>query len=173
MKDRRIVYGEGLADLLIPPEEGRPTETGLEAILRDAIAIEEKASRLFAEAMAVVKEPGAKRLLAELAWEEAVHGERLEWIDPEALQEQTLSVLEDLMIAETLASRRITEESNFQDVLILAMKLKKAAYELYSNLARLATDPRVHQAFQWLAQEELAHKNRLERYYDEVVYREN
>ncbi|MBI2876667.1 MAG: ferritin family protein [Candidatus Tectomicrobia bacterium] len=148
-------------------------EIGLEAIIRDAIVREEEARRLFTEARAMVQEPGAKRLLTELAQEEVVHKQRLESIDLKTLQEQPLSLPEDLMITEILAGQRITPESSFQDVLILAMKLEKAAYELYTELERQTADPQAHQAFHWLAREELAHKGRLEKYYDEVVYKEN
>lgn len=148
-------------------------EIGLGAIIRDAIAREEEARRIFTEAVAVVKESGARQMLTEFAQEEVAHKQLLESIDLKALQEQPLSIPEDLMITETLANKRITEESNFQDVIIFAMHLEKTAYELYTDLARQAKDSQANKAFQWLAQEELKHKSKLEKYYDEIVYKDN
>ncbi len=61
----------------------------------------------------------------------------------------------------------------YQDLLILAMKREDAAYALYNNLATQSSDESIVKLFQILAQEELKHKNRLEKEYDEVVLKNN
>ena len=55
-----------------------------------------------------------------------------------------------------------------------AAKREKAAFDLYTDLARVYTTiPDVKKIFDVLAQEEAYHKLKLEREYDEVVYKED
>jgi len=53
------------------------------------------------------------------------------------------------------------------------MKREEKAHDLYTELAAKGRDPHVVKLFQMLAQEELKHKNRIEKEYDEEVLRDN
>ena len=53
------------------------------------------------------------------------------------------------------------------------MKREEKSYKLYTSLAQQGKDPSIAKLFQLLAQEELKHKNRLEKEYDEVILKEN
>lgn len=145
----------------------------LQVIIRDAAKREDQARQFFLEAVDIVHNPGAKQMLKELAAEEIAHKELLESLDLGDIQGQRPVGLDDLMITEFLAERKITPDSTPQDILIVAMQMEKSAYEFYSGLAKDIADPRIQQTFQWLAQEELKHKSLLERHYDDAVYREN
>ncbi len=145
----------------------------LETIVRDAAKREDQARRFFLEAVDFVCNPGAKQLLRELAQEEIAHKELLESLDLKDTQGQSPVELDDLLITEFLTEKKIAPNSTPQDILIAAMQLEKSAYEFYSGLAKDAANSQTRQILQRLAQEELNHKIRLERSYDEVVYREN
>jgi rubrerythrin len=58
-------------------------------------------------------------------------------------------------------------------VLIVAMHREKSSHEFYSTMAEIAEEEASRSLFGFLAQEELAHKNKVESLYDEVVYQDN
>ncbi len=57
--------------------------------------------------------------------------------------------------------------------MIFAIKAEMKAYELYTNLEKLYTEPDEKALFTQLANEELKHKNDLEKAYDDEIYKEN
>ncbi|MCD6521128.1 MAG: hypothetical protein J7M05_14525 [Anaerolineae bacterium] len=58
-------------------------------------------------------------------------------------------------------------------MLIVAGKREKASHDLYAALAQVTEDPETVQLFEFLANEELTHKNRVESLYEELVYQDN
>ena len=79
----------------------------------------------------------------------------------------------DLKLAEYLVAPTLGENATFQDVLGVAMHREKSSHEFYSTMATLADDAQAKALFEFLAQEELVHKNKVESLYDEVVYQDN
>lgn len=146
-------------------------------ILKQAIDFEEEAHEFYtgASQMADVL-PHVKTLLEELAAEEIQHKTKLQELlagDVERIvaadgQRQ----INDLKIADYLASRPLDSKASFQDVLIVAMQREKSSHDFYSQMAEVAGDESIQNLFQFLAQEELVHKNKVETIYDEVVYQE-
>jgi rubrerythrin len=61
----------------------------------------------------------------------------------------------------------------FQDLLIFAAKKEQEAVDLYSNLEENAEDDELKKLFQFLAQQEKAHKLKLEKEYEEHVLEED
>ena len=53
------------------------------------------------------------------------------------------------------------------------MHREKSSYDFYSAMTSLSDDESARSLFDFLAQEELMHKNKVESLYDEVVYKEN
>ncbi len=53
------------------------------------------------------------------------------------------------------------------------MHREKSSNEFYTTMASIADDGAAKSMFEFLAQEELVHKNKVESLYDEVVYQEN
>ena len=81
--------------------------------------------------------------------------------------------IDDLKLAEYLVTRPLDPKANLQDVLIVAMHREKSSHEFYSTMAEIAEEASSKTLFGFLAQEELAHKNKVESLYDEVVYQDN
>jgi rubrerythrin len=81
--------------------------------------------------------------------------------------------IQDLKLAEYLVSPTLGADATFQDVLVVAMHREKSSHEFYSTMATLADDATAKELFEFLAQEELLHKNKVESLYDEVIYQDN
>jgi rubrerythrin len=152
-------------------------DTAIEQVLRQAIRFEEDAHKFYTGAVEMVERPHIRATLAELAEEEVKHKERLQ----ELLSGDTSRIIavrkrgqvEDLKLAEYLVPRPLDSKASLQDVLIVAMHREKSSHEFYSTMAEIAEEGASQALFGFLAQEELAHKNKVESLYDEVVYQDN
>lgn len=155
------------------------TDTGqeIEQILKRAIQFEEQARDFYLDAVDKVRQPHIKDALRDLAQEETKHKERLQALlegDTEALVAvQKRGQIQDLKLAEYLVSSPLDQDATFQDVLVVAMHREQSSHEFYSAMATIAGQPAIKELFEFLAQEELAHKNKVESLYDEVIYQEN
>ncbi len=142
-------------------------------VIADAIKKEHEARKLYLSAKRKAGDPAAKRLLDSLARQEARHaavlrGKRVSQFlasDPPAIQ--------DLRITEFLVPTKLTPQSSFQEVLIYAMKREESSFWLYHALSEAASNKRTRNLFRRLAEDERLHRNRLEKLYDDVIYRED
>ena len=147
----------------------------VEGIIQRAIQIEENAYSFYTEASEMVKLPHVKDMLSELAGEEVKHKEKLE----ELLAGDTGQIIaagqsqkiEDLKLADYLVAPPLDEDATIQDVLMIAMQREKSAHEFYNLMAGLVSQA-TKELFQFLAEEELRHKNKVEILYDDIVYKE-
>jgi len=146
-------------------------------VIRVAIQREIDAYNLYANAAAQTDSPVAKDILGDLAAQEQGHRTRLERIVEgntfERLSKIQRRKVEDLKITDYLVEVPLSPDSSLQDILIVAGKRERASFELYSALSRVAEDDETRELFEFLSSEELAHKNRVERLYDELVYQDN
>ena len=121
--------------------------------------------------------PSSKKFLKELAQEELKHKEKLLAImeNKEKISELGLHAekVQDLKIVDSMKDTALSEDADYQKILVYAAKREKATYEYYSSLALGLEGTEAGDLFSKLAQEELAHKNRLEREYDEYLLKEN
>lgn len=153
------------------------SENAVQSILRTAIQREIDAYNLYNSAMKLVDSPEAKDMLRDLASQEEGHRKRLEGL----LAGKTFRVLSrvqqrkvvDLKITDYLVEEPLSPDSGIQAILIVAGKRERASHELYSALARVASDADTARLFEFLANEELTHKHRVEALYDQIVYQEN
>jgi rubrerythrin len=81
--------------------------------------------------------------------------------------------LPDLKVSEYVELPEITDDLDWAQALIVAMKREAAARELYQELARTAPTPALAAVFQRLAEEEALHKRRFEAEYEERVLEGN
>ncbi len=147
----------------------------VEGIIQRAIRFEEDAYNFYTGASEMVKLPHVQDMLNELAGEEVKHKEKLE----ELLAGDTEKIvaakqghkIEDLKLADYLVPQPFDEDATFQEVLIIAMQREKNAYDFYNLMAGLASEA-AKELFQFLAQEELGHKNKVEVLYDDIIYKE-
>ena len=152
-------------------------DNALRDILKTALQREIDAYNLYRSAATMVDTPHSKGMLEELALQEVGHRNRLQAlldgtlfrVISRAQQKQVV----DLKITDYLVEVPLTSDSDFQDILIVAGKREKASHDLYAALAQVADDEDTVNLFQFLASEELSHKNRVETMYEEIVYKEN
>lgn len=143
-------------------------------VVQFAINNEQGAVDLYAGLAARSENPARRVLFEQLADMERGHKTRLEKLDVDFFASREVKRPVDLKISDYLVDVEVTPESSYQDVLIYAAKSEKAAFELYSDLARLyAANPEIQKMFQVLAQDEAGHKLQLEREYDDQVYQED
>ena len=153
--------------------------TLLKTILESAIKIEEQSYDLYTKAQEKTKLPSSKALLSELAQAEIQHKKKLLTVmeDPKSVSQlgSPTGRVEDLKIVDFMEDALLSEDADYRAILIYAAKREKSTYEHYRSLATglfARYYPTAGQLFAKLAEEELIHKNRLEREYDAIVLKE-
>ena len=143
-------------------------------IIQFAIDNEQSAVNLYSDMAERTKNPAGKVFFKELADMERGHKTKLEKLNVTYFVSQELKQPEDLKIADYLVDVKLEPNSSYQDILLFAAKQEKAAYELYSDFAKMySQSPEIKQIFEVLAQEEAGHKLKLEKEYDDNVYSED
>ena len=146
-------------------------------ILRTAIQREIDAHALYSTTAEKAETPNAKEILLDLAAQELGHRKRLE----NMLEGNIFRVVsrgqrkqvQNLKITNYLIEVPLSPDSSFQDILIVAGKREKGSHDLYAALAKVSEDQDTAKLFDFLAAEELTHKNRVETLYEELVYQDN
>jgi rubrerythrin len=157
----------------------------LKKILENAIRIEEESYALYTKAQGLAQLPSSKALLRELADAEVKHKEKLVaikegsasvyWAGVSELGSETGDI-EDLKIVDYLQNTTLSEDADYPAILIYAAKREKMTYEHYRSLAEgpfARYFPQAGELFSKLAEEELIHKNKIERECDERVLKED
>lgn len=141
----------------------------LRDVLEFAIRKEHDARELYLMFKDVVRDPGAKTLLQALADQELGHRNMLE----KALREGSVEGIvgkdqvKDLHLSDNFVTEPISPQSSPQEIMIFAMKNEKASYSLYTTMAQNYSGTTLEPIFSKLAQEELHHKETLEKQYEE------
>jgi len=149
----------------------------LESIIRTAIQREIDAHTLYNNAAKLTTVAHSRDLLLDMAAQEVGHRNRLEAMLKgetfKVLTKKQLKQVVDLKITDYLVEEPLSADSDLQSILIVAGKREKGSFELYSAMARVAGDTETIRLFEFLANEELTHKRRVETMYDELVYQDN
>lgn len=141
----------------------------LNDVLTFAIRKEHDARELYLAFRDMIKDPGAKTLLQELADQELGHKNMLE----HALKQGEVDEIggkreiRDLHLSDHLVADEIGSDSSPQDIMLYAMKMEQASYNLYSTLLDNYQATELEEVLAKLSKEELKHKETLEREYDE------
>lgn len=148
-------------------------ESDLKAILEAAVKIEEQSYTLYTMAQKKVNSLSSRKFLQELAEEELIHKKKLV---AAARDEREMGKIgsqgkkiEDLKIVDVMRDTALSEDADYQRILIYAAKREKATFEYYTSLANGLEGTKTGELFTRLAEEELKHKNKLEREYDEQL----
>lgn len=148
----------------------------VEGIIQRAIQVEEDAYRFYTTVSEMVELPHVKDMLNELASEEVKHKEKLEELlagdTGQIIAAQQSQKIQDLKLADYLVAPPLDADATIQDVLLIAMQREKNAHEFYNLMAGLATSEAIKDLFQFLSQEELGHKNKVEILYEDIIYKE-
>ncbi len=148
-------------------------------VINRALNIEEQSYNLYISTIDMVEAQEAKAFLKELADWELEHKAKLLAImdNPEKMKEfsRDMPKVQDLKIVNYLEDVTLTDVSDYgyQKILIYVGKREQETYEYYDDLAKKLGDSNVGVFFARLASEELIHKNKIEKEYDQYVLQED
>ncbi|HHX45601.1 MAG TPA: ferritin family protein [Chloroflexi bacterium] len=155
----------------------RTSDNPIHDILRTAIQREIDAYTLYTSAACMVEIPHAKEILKDLAAQEVGHRHKLEALLKgevfQVISDGQQKKVADLKITDYLVEEPLASDSDLQNILIVAGKRENASHNLYAALAKVSEDEDTTRLFEFLANEELTHKHRVESLYDEIIYKEN
>ena len=143
----------------------------LDEILRFAIRKEADAAAFYKMA-ADRSTPGVKKTFEELAKMEEGHKKKLEGFDPKKIGAMKLEAAKGLGMSEMLEDVPYSSDMSYADLLRMAIKNEEKSQRLYLNTEKMVPDPNLKKLLLILAQEESAHKETLEKIYDEDVLKE-
>jgi rubrerythrin len=147
------------------------------AIIEAAVKVEEQSIALYTMALENAKYPSSKVFLKELVAEEKGHKMKLEAIMKDQTKISELGskggAVQDLKIIDMLEDTPLSTEADYEAILVYAAKREKSTYDYYKTLAMGLKGTKMGEMFSKLAQEELGHKNKLEKEYDDCVLTEN
>jgi rubrerythrin len=153
------------------------SELNWKTIIEAAIKGEEQSIALYSKALNDAKYPSSKVFLKQLVEQEMGHKSKLEAIlhDKTKLSELGSSVgeVQDLKIVDMMTDTPLSEGADYEDILVYAAKREKSSYEYYKTLALRLKGTQLGELFHKLAQEEMGHKNKLEKEYDDCALTEN
>ena len=153
------------------------TRETIATILREAIQGEVESYQLYSNAQQLVRADVVKETLSQLAQEELGHKASLEKMlaNPGQVRWKVRKLqaapIQDYGIGDHLVLKPLGPDSTFQDVCIFASKKEQASFEMYRRLAEQNKGP-VGDLFEAMSKDELRHKNLVEGWYEEVVYKE-
>ena len=145
----------------------------IDDILEFAMQSEQEAIDFYTQLAAKMKNKQMQEVFLEFAREEVGHKARLQKIKDERVFDLETEHVNDLKIADYVVAEKPSENMEYADALVLAMKREKAAFKLYTALSERTNNPELKNTFQALAIEESKHKLRFEVEYDDYVMREN
>jgi len=147
----------------------------LDELIETAMYKEIASNAFFSAGMRQTEDRGAIALLAELADEELGHLAKLKKLK-EGNWRKTPWIskrVADLKLSSYISGSDQLEGAGLQDVLISAIKHEQKAVDFYSRMTSLFRNETAKSFCQWLAQQELSHKQKLEKFYDDYFYAEN
>ena len=153
------------------------SELNWKAIIEAAAKVEEQSIALYTMALENAKYPSSKVFLKKLVEEEMGHKKKLFAIMNDETKISELGsqggAVQDLKIVDMLEDTPLSEGADYEAILVYAAKREKSTYDYYKTLALGLRGTPMGELFSKLAQEELSHKNKLEKEYDDCVLTEN
>ena len=142
-------------------------------IIATAIDREVEAYKFYHGVADKVKNKILKDLFAELAGEEKKHREFLQGMLTKDISKMKFDPSHDYKVGDTLPSPNLNVGMKPLDGLVVAIKKELEAMQMYTQLAKLATDTETQFLFSQLANMERGHKARLEDIYTNMAFPEN
>ncbi|PVX24215.1 MAG: hypothetical protein CW691_08380 [Candidatus Bathyarchaeum sp.] len=153
------------------------SEQNWKKIIEAAVKVEEQSIALYSMALENSKYPSSKVFLKQLVAEETGHKNRLEAIMNDQTKISELGAhdgaVQDLKIVDMLQDTGLSSDADYEAILVYAAKREKSTYDYYRTLALGLKGSKMGELFSKLAQEELGHKNKLEKEYDDCILTEN
>jgi len=143
-------------------------------ILDFAIKTEQEAINFYSELFKKTSNDDMKEAYKEFILEEQSHKDKLLKLKSEGkLSGIDESKISDLKISDYLTKQEPHENMDYTESLVIAMDKEKAAYKLYSDLAKITENEELKKIFKFLATEEAKHKLKFETEYDEIILKDN
>jgi len=146
-----------------------------EGIMHRAIHKEQQAHDLYLRVAKMVEAKDAQALLKDLAAEEAEHKRLLAKLMETSKAPGSVIRFNkplDQKIFDTLEAKPVSSDSTYRDILVFAAREEQEASDYYAHMAGRLDDGEAKTLLENLSRWELNHKAKLEREYDEFVYRE-
>ena len=145
-------------------------ELNFNEIIDFAISKEEEAVQFYQELQNIAKFNSQKSVLKDFENMEKGHINILNNIKQKNEKHfENIPNVQDLKISDYLVETKFTESSDYQDIIIIAMKREEKAHNLYITLANKSTDTEIKELFQKLASEEAKHKLHFEKIYEDEI----
>jgi rubrerythrin len=145
----------------------------IEEIINFAIDKEREAITFYQDLAKKVENPIMRDTVLSMADEERKHEKMLKGLTPKKLKFVREPSQPDLKISNYLVQTTISPDMSYQELLVIAMKREENSHALYSDLEQRASDDATRKIFTLLKGEELKHKARLEKEYEEHVIRDD
>jgi len=143
----------------------------LDEILRFAIRKEADAATFYKMA-ADRSNPGVKKTFKELAKMEEEHKKKLEGFDLKKVDQMKLKKTKGLGLSEIMEDVPFSSDMSYAELLLMAIKSEEKSQRLYLTTEKRVTEPKLKKLLLILAQEESTHKEKLEKIYDEEIFKE-
>ena len=145
-------------------------------IIDAAVKVEEQSIALYSMALENSKYPSSKVFLKQLIDEEKGHKSKLKALMDDETKISELGAhgeAQDLKIVDMMEDTPLSSTADYEAILVYAAKREKSTYDYYKTLALGLKGTKMAEVFTKLAQEELGHKNKLEKEYDDCILTEN
>ena len=149
------------------------TKEKFNEVINFAIAGEKEAIKFYQELQGKVKFQAQIEMLKEFEDMEKGHVVILENIRNKEFEKIEIKEITDLHISDYIVDVGPSEDMNYQDILIIAMKKEEKANKLYTEMANNFPGTELEQLFSRLAAEEAEHKLKFEKLYDDEILKEN
>ncbi len=149
------------------------TKEKFNEVINFAIAGEKEAIKFYQELQEKVKFHAQIEMLKEFENMEKGHVIILENIRNKGFEKIEIKEVTDLHISDYIVDMEPSEDMNYQDILIVAMKKEEKANKLYTEMANNFPGTELEQLFRKLASEEAGHKLHFETLYDDEILKEN
>jgi rubrerythrin len=147
--------------------------SSLDEILAFAISREVEAAAFYADLAGRARTEPLRVLLRELEEEERRHKVLLEKYQAGAPLPSSGVPVPDMGLTGGMIDEAVDPAATLQDALIVAARKEARAADLYERLAAAAADSEARELFEFLVQQELRHKFRLENEYEAQVLSED
>jgi len=142
----------------------------LSDVLDFAINQEQEAADFYSKLSAQVEHKSMRETLTGFAEEELRHKAKLLAIkETGATKLVSRQSVPDLKVSDYIVDVDPSGDIGYQEALIVAMKMEKKAFQLYTDMAAVAEDDGVRQSLLALANEEAKHKLHFEIKYDDSI----
>ena len=138
-----------------------------------AILMEEQSHSLYVSALKMVLSQGSKTLLENLADDELQHKAKLQEVKKTGSWrrfDSRVKDIVDLQILDRVEDVRLSEDATYEEILVFAGKREKETHEYYLELGTRLANTSAGDVFRKLADEELGHKNKIEKEYLSLIH---